>query len=298
MKIFDCFMFSDENMLLKLRLNELNKFVDKFIISEATYTHDGKSKELNFNIDNFQEFKKKIEYIVVKDQPHNLLIENNDDDHEQIAEKKIINSIRRDNFQREQLFKGIAQANKDDLIIVSDLDEIPNLNNLDIEKISNEILIFKQKMFYYKFNLYYENFIWFGSKATRKKNFISPQWIRNIKNKQYPSWRLDTLLSKTKYNNIKFINDGGWHFTCIKDPEEVHKKLLSFAHHQDYEDSKISLNDLKKKMSEKKILYDHSLDKKNQNKWNSNIELKKIDSKYLPLYLNNNKDIFSHWFED
>ena len=153
-------------------------------------------------------------------------------------------------------------------------------------------------MFYYKFNLYYKDFVWFGSKATKKKNFLSPQWIRNIKNKQYPIWRLDTLLSKTKYNNIKFIDDGGWHFTCIKDPEEVHKKLLSFAHHQDYEYSKISLNDLKKKMNEKKILYDHSLDKKNQNKWNSNIELKKIDLKYLPFYLKKNKSIFSKWLED
>ncbi len=298
MKVFDCFMFSDENMLLKLRLNVLNKFVDKFIISEAIYTHDGKSKKLNFDINNFQEFKKKIEYIIVKNQPKNLLAENKNDNQDQIAEKKIINSIRRDNFQREELLGGISQANKDDLIIVSDLDEIPNLDNLNIKEISNEILIFKQKMFYYKFNLYYKDFVWFGSKATKKKNFLSPQWIRNIKNKQYPIWRLDTLLSKTKYNNIKFIDDGGWHFTCIKDPEEVHKKLLSFAHHQDYEDSKISLNDLKKKMNEKKILYDHSLDKKNQNKWNSNIELKKIDLKYLPFYLKKNKSIFSKWLED
>ncbi len=298
MKVFDCFMFSDENMLLKLRLNILNKFVDKFIISEAIYTHDGKSKKLNFDINNFQEFKKKIEYIIVKNQPKNLLAENKNDNQDQIAEKKIINSIRRDNFQREELLGGISQANKDDLIIVSDLDEIPNLDNLNIKEISNEILIFKQKMFYYKFNLYYKDFVWFGSKATKKKNFLSPQWIRNIKNKQYPIWRLDTLLSKTKYNNIKFIDDGGWHFTCIKDPEEVHKKLLSFAHHQDYEDSKISLDDLKKKMNEKKILYDHSLDKKNQNKWNSNIELKKIDLKYLPFYLEKNKSIFSKWLED
>ena len=105
MKIFDCFMFSDENMLLKLRLNELDQFIDKFIISEAVYTHDGNTKKLNFDINNFKEFKKKIEYIVVKDQPQNLLIKNKNDNQNQIAEKKIVNSIRRDNFQREQLQK-------------------------------------------------------------------------------------------------------------------------------------------------------------------------------------------------
>jgi len=291
-------MFSDENMLLKLRLNELDQFIDKFIISEAVYTHDGNPKKLNFDINNFKEFKKKIEYIVVKDQPQNLLIKNKNDNQNQIAEKKIVNSIRRDNFQREQLLKGISQANKDDLIIISDLDEIPNLNNLDLEKITNEILIFKQKMFYYKFNLFYEGFAWFGSKATKKKNFISPQWIRNIKNKQYPIWRFDALFSKTKYNNIKFIDDGGWHFTCIKKPEDVQKKLLSFAHHQDYEDSKMSLDDLKKRMYEKKVLYNHNLDKKDQSKWHTNIELKKINLKHLPLYLNKNKDSFSEWLED
>ena len=59
MKIFDCFMYSDEDMLLKLRLNELNKFVNKFIITEAKYTHDGKSKNLNFNINNFKGYEKK-----------------------------------------------------------------------------------------------------------------------------------------------------------------------------------------------------------------------------------------------
>ena len=129
--------------------------------------------------------------------------------------KKIINSIMRDNFQREQLIEGLKDLDGEDLIILSDLDEIPNLNNLDLNGINNEIVIFKQKMFYYKFNLLYENFEWFGSKAIKRKNFISPQWLRNIKSKKYPLWRFDTFFSK-KNTNIKFIENGGWHFTCIK----------------------------------------------------------------------------------
>ena len=262
MKIYDCFMFSDEKLLLDLRLNSLNRYVDKFIITEAKYLHNGEPKKLNFDIKEFFEFKNKIEYIIVENQPPNLETLNNIDSSDKIEEKKILNSIRRDNFQREQLATGLNSLSSEDVIIISDLDEIPDLEKIDLREISNEIVVFKQKMFYYKFNLYYKNFDWFGSKALKKKNFISPQWLRNIKNKKYPFWRLDIFFSKKKYINLKFVEDGGWHFTCIKKPEDIHKKLLTFAHHQDYENAKLSLLDLKKIVEEKKVLYDHSKDKK------------------------------------
>ena len=296
MKIFDCFQFSDENMLLEVRLNVLDKFIHKFIIAEADYTHDGRSKKLNFDINNFKKFKDKIEYIVVKNPP-NLIVEKKDETRDQANERKILNCIKREHHQRNSLFKELEHANDNDIIILSDVDEIPNLQSLNLEQIKNEIVIFKQKMFYYKFNLCYEGFTWFGPKATKKKNFISPQWIRDIKTKKYPIWRFDTLFSKNKYINIRFIEDGGWHFTCIKNPEEVEKKLLSFAHHQDYEDSKMTLADLKNTMNEKKVLYDHKLDKSNLNKWNTNIKLKKIDDNELPLYLNENKNNYLQWLE-
>ena len=297
MKLYDCFMFSDETMLLKIRLNILHKFVDKFIISEARYLHNGKEKKLNFNIKNFSEFKDKIEYIVVEEPPKLLKIYR-EDTKKNIEEKKILNSMRLENHQRQMLVKGLKDLNSEDIILISDIDEIPNLENNDINKINNEIIIFKQKMFYYKFNLYYENFEWFGSKAIRKKNFVSPQWLRNIKSKNYPIWRVDVFFSKTKYHNIKFIDDGGWHFTCIKSPEEVHKKLLTFAHHQDYENSEITLDTLKERMVNKQALYNHSLDKKNNNKWITDKKLKKMDLEYLPSYLKNNKKSFEEWFEN
>ena len=297
MKIYDCFMFSDEKMLLDIRLNTLNKFVDKFIITEATYLHNGESKKLNFNINDFSKFKNKIEYIVVENQPSNIILENENDNLIKRDEKKIFNSIQRDNYQREQLISGLKKLDEDDIIIISDLDEIPNLNNFNLKEINNEIIVFKQKMFYYKLNLVYENFIWFGSKALKKKNFISPQWLRNIKNKTYPFWRLDTLFSKKKYNNIKFIENGGWHFTCIKEPIDIHKKLLTFAHHQDYERSNISLFDLEKKVKEKRVLYDHKTDKKNESKWFSDEILKKIELKYLPNIILQNKTKFQNWLD-
>jgi len=298
MKIYDCFMFSDENMILLIRLKELDKYIDKFIITEAKYTHDGSPKKLNFDINNFKPFRKKIEYIIIDDPPPNLLVEKKEDSKNLIAEKKIINSLKRENFQRNQLIKGINIADDNDLIMLSDVDEIPKFNNLNLEKINNEILIFKQNMFYYKFNLHYENFIWHGTKATKKKNLISPQWLRNIKNKKYYFWRLDTIFSENKYMNIKFIEDGGWHFTCIKKPEDIQKKLTTFLHHQDFEDSRITVDDLKRKMKEKKILYDHNLDKKNQNKWQTDVQLKKINSKYLPNYIKNNIHDYLEWIEE
>ena len=92
-------------------------------------------------------------------------------------------------------------------------------------------MIFEQKMFYYKFNLFYSDFIWQGTKATKKKNFLSPQWLRNIKGKKYPKWRIDTFFSKKKYSNLLYVKNGGWHFTCLRTPEELEKKLLNFAHH-------------------------------------------------------------------
>ena len=91
----------------------------------------------------------------------------------------------RDYFQRENLKKGLENLNEEDLVIISDLDEIPNLKNLNSNKINNNIVIFQQKMFYYKFNLLYDKFIWAGSKAVKYKNFISPQWLRNVKSKKY-----------------------------------------------------------------------------------------------------------------
>ena len=104
-------------------------------------------------------------------------------------------------FKRENLSKGIKKALDEDLILASDLDEIPDLSKLDISKISNQIVIFEQKMFYYKLNLFYEDYTWLGTKAVKKK-ILSPQWLRNIKGKNYPKWRIDTFFSKKKF---KFI---------------------------------------------------------------------------------------------
>ncbi len=297
MKIYDCFMFFDETMLAEIRLNILNNYVDKFIITESKYAHNGDNKKLNFDINLFSDFKKKIEYIVIDEQPPNILENNINDSHEKKEEKKIINSLKRENFQRDMLSLGLKGINDNDLVIISDVDEIPNLEKINFQENDNTIFIFKQKMFYYKFNLYYENFEWFGSRAIKKKFFLTPQWLRNIKSKKYPLWRVDTYFSKKKYHNIKFIENGGWHFTCIKSPKDVHKKLTSYLHHQDFENSNIKLIDIEKKIQAGEVLYDHNHDKTDDKRWFSKKLLLKVNSSYLPKYLDKNQNKFKQWFE-
>ena len=296
MNIFDCFMYFDEDLLLDLRLNFLDKYVKKFVITEATYTHNGAKKKLNFDINNFKKFKNKITYIVVDQQPENILEIDLKDSNEKKGEKLILNGMARDYYQRECLSKGLTETLDEDLILISDLDEIPNLENLNFQSINNNIIIFEQKIFYYKLNLVYEDFLWQGTRAIKKKNFLSPQWLRNIKGKNYPIWRIDSYLSKKKYSNLKFIKNGGWHFTCLKTPEQLEKKLLNFAHHYEFEKSGLQINDIRKFISERRIIYDYKADQK-KNKWTGKSTLKKLESKYLPNYISDNLNKYSDWLD-
>ena len=296
MNIYDCFMYFDEDMLLDLRLNVLNDYVKKFVITEATYTHNGSKKKLNFDINNFKKFKDKINYVVVDKHPPTIMNLKDSDTVEKRGEKLILNGMARDYYQRESLSEGLNETLEDDLILISDLDEIPNLNEVDLRSIDNKLIFFKQKMFYYKLNLLYDNFSWFGSKACKKKSFISPQWLRNIKSKKYSKLRVDVWFSKKKYSDIFYINNGGWHFTCIRSPEELEKKLLNFAHHYEFEESGLKINDIKKLINEKRVMYDHNIDQKGY-KWSGKSKLKKISNELLPNYLSSNLSKYKGWLD-
>jgi len=292
MKIFDCFTYLDEDLILDLRLNILNKFVDKFIIVEASYRHNGEIKKQNFDIKKFSKFKNKIEYIYLETEPLDLVknkILNNRD--------ILKNTYLRENYQRDCIQNGLADAKENDFIIISDVDEIPNLNNFNFSKDKSSIIFFKQKMFYYKLNLLYENFPWYGSKACFKKQLISPQWLRDVKTKKYPLWRLDTFFSKKKYSNINFLENGGWHFTNIKSPKDIYKKMQTFLHNVDFKESNLGLEDIEKMVSENKIGYDHTADQRTVNKWSGNHMLKKVSDNFLPEYLVNNKEKYIDWLQ-
>ena len=290
-------MFYDEEMLLDLRLNILNKYVDKFVIAEANYTHNGNPKKLIFDIEKFSKFKDKIIYFVVDTPPPDISKINEKDNEKEKQSKKISNAYKRHIYQLDKIKVGIVDASNDDIIIVSDLDEIPNLEEINFKLINNKLIFFKQKMFYYKLNLFYKSLPWHGSKACKKKYFKSAKWLQWIKNKKYPKWRVDILFSRKKYNDIYFVENGGWHFTNIKSPENIEKKMKNFVHYLDYEDSGIDIKDLKKMIEEKKIIYNHKIDKK-EFRWSNEEKLVKINNKDLPEYINNNMNKYKDWLDN
>ena len=289
-------MFFDEEMLLELRLNTLDKFVDKFVIVESAYTHSGKEKKLIFDINKYPKFKEKIDYIIVRDLPHGIEQIGKDDSNLEITNKEIMNALRRENFQRNTIKQGLINANDNDWIIISDLDEIPDLSNINFNSINKKIIFFKQKVFYYKLNLELKTLRWIGSKACKKKYLKSPQWLRNVKDKIYPKWRVDILFSEKKYSDIFFIENGGWHFSFVKKPEDIEKKLKSYLHHREYDIDPVGIDKIKNLINSKSVIYDHRVDQ-TQYKFGGGQKLEKIDLDFLPRYISSNKEKYLDWLE-
>ena len=294
MKIFDCFMYFDEEIVLDLRLNMLNPLVDYFVIVESKFTHKGDKRDLKFDINKFNEFKDKIIYLVFDEEPINIEELNDKDLESEKSRKLILNAALRENGQRNFITKGIENADSNDLILISDVDEIPNLENVDFKKIKNQIILFKQDMFYYKLNLKLPDLIWSGTKACKKKYLKSPQWLRNIKDKKYPIYRFDTFFSDKKYINIKFINNGGWHFSNIKTPAEIEYKLKSYLHHREFDINPISVKEIENIINNKQAIYDLKVDKK-VNKIGNGSKLEDYPLAKLPQYLQNNVEKYKNW---
>tara|TARA_Y100000590_G_C15655998_1_gene990638 strand:+ start:690 stop:1505 length:816 start_codon:yes stop_codon:yes gene_type:complete len=265
-KIFDCVTFFNESELLYLRLNILDEFVDYFVICEAKEDHRGNKKELNFNISKFKKFKNKIIYLVID---------------------KFENCKRtwdRQNYQRDYLINGIASANEDDIILFSDVDEIPNLNNfIDFfKKNSEKIGIFNQKMFYYKLNLQVQDYvIWEGTRVSKKKFIKSFSWLRGnvrLKNLRYKFWRFD------KFKKIYEIKNGGWHFSFLGDAYSIAAKIKSYTHSEYDKEKFTNIKNINERILKQIDPYDR------------NKKLKKISiDKNFPEYLVNNINYYKKW---
>ena len=157
MAIYDCFQYFNEEHIVDLRFNILNEFVDYFVIVESTVNHQGKEKKLQFDINKYQKFKKKIKYIIVDDTPDNIKKPH-------VGGESLV-----EQHQRNSLMRGIKNAHDQDTIILSDVDEIPNLKKLNLYNKKN-YAVFSQKMFMYKINfLNLDENNWHGSKICLKK---------------------------------------------------------------------------------------------------------------------------------
>ena len=154
-KIIDTILYYDEVLMLDLRLNILNKHVDYFVILECNYDFNGAYKGYNFNIKNFIKFKDKIIYSRLDLSEEIHLIKNNG----WLVHDK----------SRDAIVNSLKFAKDEDVIIHSDADEIPNLENIDLQNIKNKIYIFEQKIFYFKFNLQDQSHSWNKSKMCKFK---------------------------------------------------------------------------------------------------------------------------------
>tara|TARA_B100001027_G_scaffold196041_1_gene152691 strand:- start:30 stop:899 length:870 start_codon:yes stop_codon:yes gene_type:complete len=287
-------MYFNEDVVLELRLNYLNKFVDHFVIIESTFNHRGQKKDLNFDINKFSKFKNKIRYFVLDKQPPNLEKINDNDSEDEKSKKYIPNGYKRDHFQRNYISSGISDANQDDVIIISDIDEIPNLEKIDLSKIQNDLILFNQKMCYYKFNLYQKNYNWTGSRACKKKNLLSPQWIRDVKPRKYSKWRLDTYFSKHKYSNITLVDNGGWHFSYINTPDLIEQKLKSYTHHREYDLNPLGIENIKDRIKNRISVYNLSSDKR-ENQFVEGVKLDIMNNEDLPSFIYQNLDKYEKW---
>ena len=282
--------------MLEVRFNILNKYVDKFIVAEAKYSHSGEKKKLNFDINKFSKFKKKIIYIVIDNEPNDVVYQKKDDNKFEKKEDMRTNSIKRIAHQRNKIMDCLSEADDEDFIFYSDNDEIPNLENLNFENIQNKILIFKQKLFYYKFNLYCDRVDWFGTKGCKKKKIISLSWLREVKAKKYSFLRFDTFFSKAKYSNVKIVEDGGWHFSLLKTPKDIEIKLLNQEHHDEYRFARKNLPSIADLVKRKSIVYDHKA-KSTDYKFFNEFKLKTLSMSHMPSFLKQNVKKYYEWFD-
>ena len=292
MKIIDCTSFYNEHMMYEIRLNILKDKVDKFIVTESTYSHSGKKKKLNFDINNYPKFKDKISYIVIDKEPIGIIPENND------PSLQRSNSLKRIALSYDESLKVLKNFSSNDFVMLSDNDEIPNLDSEYFLNNKSSIVLFNQLFIYFKFNLLYDKMLWPGTKGCTIEKLKSLSWLRNIKLKKYPFWRLDTLFSEKKYIDLNIIQDGGWHFTNLKTPDEMYEKFMNFGHHDEFRLSGLTIEKIRDKILNKEMFYDHLADKSSTNKWKSNYKLKVIGDEMLPSYLIKNKKKYREWFSD
>jgi beta-1,4-mannosyl-glycoprotein beta-1,4-N-acetylglucosaminyltransferase len=278
-RIYDCFCFFNEDLLLELRLETLWDVVDVFVISEACFTHAGNQRETHFKPERFARYLSKIRYLKLEQKPAG----END-------------FWRNENAIRNHLAQGLGDAQSSDWIIVSDLDEIPRPEKIKDFNPKQIRADFVQNYYSYYLNnqwigdensphsqrspywygskiTTYEHFVhFFQSNATQVRNYKSSGWTRPIKR----WWYRELVFQK--------IADGGWHFTWMFSPEDIIKKIESTAHQEFnlpcYKDKNYIIETIR---SGKDIVKPYS-----------RYRLRKIDDSF-PIYLQQNRPLFADW---
>lgn len=286
MKIYDCFTFFNELELLEIRLNELSQEVDFFVLVEATFTHQGNSKPLYFeqHKSRFEAFLHKIIHIVVSDIPEKFYTET--------SKTWIL-----ENHQRNCISRGIQQAADDDLILISDLDEIPRKEIIRSCKSTTKAKkILLMDCYYYYVNLkgtfpFSIKYYLLGNIFRQKKYLI--KHINNL------AWQATVIITKKDLQSAQNCRDGlrqfqqdyiyitnaGWHFSYLGGIEKIIAKIEAFAHDELNINQNKNRIEIEEKIKNGNVLHD------------KRIKLKFIEeNKNLPLYLIENKERFSNLF--
>ncbi len=228
-KVYDCFCYFNEDMLLRLRLETLWDYVDYFVISEATYTHAGKSRETLFDISKFSKYQSKIRYLRLEDRPPG----END-------------FWKNENFIRNHVAEGLIEAKPDDLILVSDLDEIPEPESIKLYQPKYLRGDFSQRYYSYFLNNYWLGDVdaigklkpnsntWYGTKITTYRYFTDFFNNNATSVRAYKSKGLLRAIKRTWFKkfNTQAIDDGGWHFTWVFPIKGIVEKIESTAHQE------------------------------------------------------------------
>ena len=262
-KIIDCITFFDNNFIFDLRYNVIKNYVDYFVVCESAFNHQNIEKKINFDPQKKYINDNKVIHIVLK-KPF----------------PKTTNAWENQAIQREFILSSLEFANDEDYIFFSDPDEIPNPKILEKFNLKKKFGIFLQKFYNYKFNLFntYES-PWDGTRVCKKKNLKSIDYMRQKikrKNAYYKFYRLD------KEKSVELFQDGGWHFNNILSPEEISKKLKTFAHIE-YRGEKYSdIEVIRKKINDRIDLFDRG----------EKYEQVKLDQSF-PKYLIENQQLYN-----
>ena len=235
--IFDCFTFFNELDILEIRLNEMAPVVDRFVLVEARKTFQGADKPLYFdqNKDRFAPFLDKIEHVIV-DFPDDL----------GLYRKASSQAWAREYYQRDQIGQGLKTATPDDLVIVSDVDEIiraQTLQHAEKHYQAGTMLVFSCPAYSYYFNRRLKKNNWYlGPRLCSFRSFVSGQDQRSTKlfasrgmrGSLLGAWhtRLWNKLNTGFGGPMIEITEAGWHFTSIGGWEAFRTKMQAFAHEE------------------------------------------------------------------
>ncbi len=197
--IYDCFTFFDELDILELRLEELGEVVDRFVLVEATKTFSNRPKDLCFekNKSRFEKFRDRIIHVIVNDLP-----------------EQPRDSWENEHFQRNAIVRGLKACTPDDILLISDVDEIPRANV--VRSFTGEFALLELDFFYYRLNCRSSSFKWQIPAILRYSRLTTPQEIR------------DTWYTPARWS-VPMIPNAGWHFSYLGDISRIILNIESFS---------------------------------------------------------------------